>query len=169
MFIHASIDSVSYLPMIIVRSLWISFIVESPSVMILPFMLIAHRSEGVAISRYRSILRAWSIIFGAIWIPPESLIWWTVATCTKVKNCTILHILGFGVVWFSLGFNYLTWDFPFPFTILGHSHCFLVTWAKIANWPKNPNNLVSRLVPKQYQSVTSRALKARFWARKSSL
>ena len=108
MFIHASIDSVSYHPIIIVGSLRISFIVEYPSVMILPFILIAHQSEGVAISRYRSFLGAGSIIFGDIWIPIESLMRWTVATCTKVKNCTILHILGFGVVRFSLGFNRLT-------------------------------------------------------------
>lgn len=42
MFIHASINSVSYHLMIMVGSQRILFIVESPSVMILPFMLIAH-------------------------------------------------------------------------------------------------------------------------------
>ena len=41
--------------------------------------------------------------------------------------------------------------------------------AKMAKEPFNPNNLVSRAILEENRWITSRALKARFWPRKSSL
>ena len=53
--------------------------------------------------------------------------------------------------------------------LLGWNYTFRILNAKMAKEPLNQNNLVSRLLLEENSWITSRALKARFWPRKSSL